>query len=54
MLGILVVCGFLTSVLSMMNVDVTFGGVDEISYENSLREQKFSDEDVELFLQVMG
>ena len=52
MLRIFALCGFLTSALSLLNVDVTFGGVDEASYENSLREQKFSDDDIELFLQV--
>jgi len=51
MLRLLAVCGLLTIALSMVESEFDFGGDDESVYESLLREQGFSDEDIEAFLQ---
>ena len=50
MFRLLTVCGLLGSALCMLDVDLN--SHDESSYESVLREQDFSDEDIEQFLQV--
>ena len=47
MLKLVAVCGFLTIALSF-----DFGGMDEATYESALRDQGFSEEDIQTFLQV--
>ena len=52
MLRLLAVCGLLTIALSMLDQDFDFGGQDESALETLMREQGFSDEEIEVFLQV--
>ena len=52
MLRLLAVCGLLTTVLSILETEFDFGGDDETTLETLLKEQGFSEEEVETILQV--
>ena len=52
MLRLLAVCGLLTTVLSILETEFDFGGDNETTLETLLKEQGFSEEEVETILQV--